>query len=473
MPRRTHVRRLKISCRGVIALDSYVACREARSSSKASAGRCSARLRSNHCPTRAMLQKESVGGVPACLLDPEPVREYERRVVELGDAAARRALGSEITLRWWLPVWWSSARSRLAPSTLAQYALQVRVRIEPYLGDLRVSEIDVAQLSVWLDQLRAAGHPDEQVARAQGVLSRCLHHAARRGLLPAGNPVHGLDSRPRKPRRRPRPLSPMQTEYLRLMLLTDTGRPGHALRGLRSAALVSLLAYGGLRPSEAMGAKVGNLDVGASGLWVSDVMSGEHRIDHTKTGQHRFLRLPGSAIEDLVLWIRTARLEDADGWLFPDRHGNVTRYTYPNWVDEIRRARVEVAARRPEWRAEFETLTPKTLRHTCASTRLRAGDPVAEVAADLGNSPAILLSWYTHEVRASRDAPVESLDSQISQARKELATPTAARRLVRMLRAPHRSRRPQRRRSPAASSELLLIGNRYSWGTGPDRPLRA
>ncbi|MDO8202110.1 tyrosine-type recombinase/integrase [Conexibacter sp. JD483] len=365
-------------------------------------------------------------------------------------------------MRWWLAVWWAMESQRLAPSTRAQYARQVRIRIEPYLGDVLLADVDVAELSVWLDRLRADGHPAQQVARAQTVLSGCLRHAARRGLLPAGDPMPRLGTRVRTRRRRPRPLSPSQTEYLRLVLMTDDGRRGHARRALRSATLVSLLAYGGLRPSEAMGAKVGHLDPAAGGIWVSDVMSAEHRVDQTKTGDHRFVRLVNAVIADLDLWIEFARLHDPAGWLFPNRDGNVTPRTYPNWVNEIRRSRESAAAGRPEWRTEFDVVTPKTLRHTCASTRLRAGEPVAEVAADLGNSPRILLRWYTHEVRASRDQPIEPLAQQIARARSDLAIDLLARRL---LLAPRRTKRSRRPRQHVAATGLALVGNRYRWET--------
>lgn len=402
--------------------------------------------------------------LPACLLDREAVREYETRIGAMGSAPARRSYGQDVTLRRWLAVWWSLDSVRLAPSTRLQYARQVRLRIDPYLGERLLRELDVAELAVWLDRLGSEGHAQLQVALSKTTLSTCLHAAAQRGLLPAGNPVPSLDPRPRSKLRRPRPLSPQQTEYLRLMLMTDDGRRGHPRRGLRSATLVSLLAYGGLRPSEAMGAKVGHVDPRWKGIWVSDVMSAEHRVYQTKTGEPRFVRLPVAALDDLALWIEVAGLKDPEGWLFPNRDGVVTPRTYPNWVNEVRRARVAIGLRRPEWRTEFDVLTPKTLRHSCGSCRVRTGEPVAEIAADMGHSVATLLHWYSHEVRASRDTPVEPFADQIERARREIASSAAARRLARIAGGPRKRRARRRSRSRAAApTGLVLVGNRYAW----------
>ncbi|MDW5595916.1 tyrosine-type recombinase/integrase [Conexibacter stalactiti] len=392
--------------------------------------------------------------------DLDAVRAYEDRVGTLGTAEARRGFGQELRLSRWIPVWWHHQAALLAPSTQRGYARQVRDRLLPYLGDALVVQLDVAALSLWVDLMRSDGHPAIQIHRARTVLSRCLHHAAQRGLLPQGNFIRLLDPLPRTPVRRPRPLSPEQTEHLRAALLADDGLRGHPRRGLRSATLVSVMAYGGLRPSEAMGAKRHHVDHAAGGIWVTDVMSTEHRIDQTKTGERRFARLPRHAMRDLELWISTGLVQPL-GWLFPNRFGEVTPNSYSNWVRSLGPLRAAMLAAHPDWRPEFERFSPGALRHTCASVRLRSGDPIAEVAVDLGHSAETLIRWYAHEVRASRGAPVEPLDQQIGRAREQIGTDFLARRLFHLL--DPNSRRRQKRTTPSAGAQLRLVGNRFVW----------
>lgn len=401
----------------------------------------------------------------ASVLDDEAACAYDKRVGALGSAEARRAFASDLRLRRWLPVWWRDAGLRLAPSTQGGYLRQIRLRILPHLGDLPLAELDAAAVALWLDLLRFEGSPDTQVQIAMSTLSSVLHHAAQRGLLPEGNAVRNVDPAPRKRLRKPRPLSPEQTECLRMVLMTDDGRRGHARRALRSATLVSLFAYGGLRPSEAMGAKAVHVDLNASGLWVRDTVSAEHRVDLTKTGDYRFARLPRAVLADLQRWMAAIGVE-GDDWLFPNVEGNVTASTYPTWGQEFRRARGVVRQARPECTREFDRVTPKTLRHSCASVRLRAGDPVAEIAADLGHSVDTLVRWYLHEIRASKGLPVVPVDEQIATARRQYKTDESSLLLARSVTGPSRRSRYRPRRPPAPPDQtaaLHLVGNRYEW----------
>jgi hypothetical protein len=168
---------------------------------------------------------------------------------------------------------------------------------------------------------------------------------------------------------------------------------------------------------------------------------------------------------DLEVWCSTG-LVGSRGWLFPNRFGEVTANTYPHWVQSLRRVRVQIISARPDWRAEFEHFSPRMLRHTCASVRLRSGEPFAEVAVDLGHSVRTLIQWYSHEVRASRGAPVEPIEQQIEHARKENGTDQLAQHLAHKV-TTRGGASADRRPRPPRGSHLRLVGNRFVWAGDP------
>jgi hypothetical protein len=67
-------------------------------------------------------------------------------------------------------------------------------------------------------------------------------------------------------------------------------------------------------------------------------------------------------------------------------------------------------------------MRPYELRHSCASLGIRVGEPLVEIASDLGHSTEMLLRRYTHIVRALRRHPVMSIDAQIAQALERFDT---------------------------------------------------
>ena len=116
------------------------------------------------------------------------------------------------------------------------------------------------------------------LALLQGVLRRAVEWR-RIGH----NPVKAVQKPKVRRQREVRPLSPLNVEQLRSVAAK---RRKH---GARDAALISLLAYAGLRPQEALALRWG--DVRELTLLVEKAADGQGGVKATKTGQARTVRL--------------------------------------------------------------------------------------------------------------------------------------------------------------------------------------
>jgi integrase len=168
--------------------------------------------------------------------------------------------------------WWEVHAPNLARATREAYEGAWEKLIEPRLGKLRLSEITPLALEQFMRSLLASGVGEASAEKVWVVLSSMLGRAEAWGWV-ARNPVRAA-RKPRKQnaRRVPRPLMPTDIEALRLQI----GQP--------DAALVSLLAYAGLRPGEALALQWG--DIGEHAIHISRSASfGEAK--GTKTGARR------------------------------------------------------------------------------------------------------------------------------------------------------------------------------------------
>ena len=183
-------------------------------------------------------------------------RKFDRkRDAENFDAKVRQAkqrgepmVSSSVTLSE-LTTEWAPRKSRnLEPKTAHWYARLFNDHIEPYLGDLKLAELRPSVLMDWQEQRLQDGAGPTAVRRAAMLLSQILDYAVLKELIPT-NHAAKLE-RPRKETvREHRILSPAEIERARSELYA-AGRVGDAI-------LVSVLAYAGLRPGEALGLRWG------------------------------------------------------------------------------------------------------------------------------------------------------------------------------------------------------------------------
>ena len=197
------------------------------------------------------------------------------------------------------------------------------------------------------------------------------------GRIPA-NPAASVRKPPVCRSRAVSPLPPAIVERIRGVLLAD-GR-------LRDATLVSVLAYAGPRPGEALALTWGHVR-NRTVLIEAAVSLGELR--DTKTGQRRMVALLAPLAQDLNEWRLACGRPADDELVFPDRRGRPwTADAYRNW-----RRRIYVPA---AVACGVTNPRPSDLRHSFVSLLIHEGRSVVEVARHAGHSPKMALGTYAH-----------------------------------------------------------------------------
>ena len=296
------------------------------------------------------------------------------------------------TLRNFAADWMGRRRAAgLSEATLTTNGLIFDKHLDPYLGGLRVGDLSPRRLDEWRRELEAAGASTYMLNRSKTLLGQILADARRLDFV-AVNAARGLPT-VRRRARRGKTAAPEQVEAMRASFL-EGGHLGHA-------TLISLLAYVGLRPREA-------LDL----CW--EMVDRDRLIlpaDLTKGRMARSPDVPRPVIADLGRWRLACGA--LGGLVFP-RPADGCRWTKVDWDNWRKRGFTKAAgnAGLRDWDTESESwvgdFRPYDLRHTCASLMIRAHVGPADVAAQLGTSLELVLiedrTSLTHEAIAGADA---------------------------------------------------------------------
>ena len=314
-----------------------------------------------------------------------------RRLGELGLLP-----GSQETLDEYVCQTWAQTHAvTLAPKTAKDYAGLYDVHIAPALGACKLVELTPEMISRWQAERIAAGAGRVAVLHALALLGSILQRAVESERI-ARNPARIVRKIKRAPRREVRPLAPVTVEKLR------------AASRDRDAALISVLAYAGLRPQEALALCWGH--VRDRTLLVERAVSlGE--LKDTKTRAHRTVRLLVPLLEDLQGWRQYSGRRAGDGvLLFPSAQGRPwTKVDWDNW----RRRAFDRAC----MAIGLKGARPYDLRHSFASLLLHEGRSVMYVARQLGHDARLTLSAYGHVIDELDDSPQIPAEDAIRAAR--------------------------------------------------------
>lgn len=127
----------------------------------------------------------------------------------------------------------------LAPKTRQHYANLYDFHLSPELGGLGLRDLRAERIARWQADRLAAGAGPVAFRQALDLLSSLLQRAVESERI-ATNPVRLVRRAPRPQREEVQPLAPATVETMR-----SAASP-------RDAMLLSVLAYAGLRPSEAL-----------------------------------------------------------------------------------------------------------------------------------------------------------------------------------------------------------------------------
>ena len=281
----------------------------------------------------------------------------------------------------------------------------VRHAPAPFLGSTELRALIPERISRWQTERLAAGAGRVAVRQALTLLGAIPQRAYESERI-RSNPARLVRKAPLPRTEEIRPLSPATIEKMRDYLLADGSEHPQ-----RDATLISVLAYAGLRPGEALALRWG--DVRDNTLLVQRALSLGDESD-TKTRAHRTVRLLTPLAQDLREWRMAAGRPGDRALIFAsDAGGPWSTTAYQSWRRRVFRRAVTAA--------DLEHARPYDLRHSFASLLLHEGRHVVYVARQLGHDARLTLTRYGHvmdelagaghidpesEIRAAREAPV-------------------------------------------------------------------
>ncbi|MEU6877945.1 site-specific integrase [Streptomyces sp. NPDC046712] len=290
------------------------------------------------------------------------------------------------------------------------------------LEDPRVLRDVQYRLSFKLDGSPAAGETSRRRRRA---LNTAVEYAIERKLL-VENPLAALKrvKASSSDRVDPRVLV-NKTQAAQLLAGVSYVGTWDRKKGRRLVAFFAAMYFAALRPSEAVGLRKSDCHLPETGwgtLTVRDThpVSGKQWTDsgerHDKRGlksreakDDRPVPIPPPLVAMLRAHIKefgTAK----DGRLFTnERFGLVGSSTYWRvWKD------ARQYALPPDLQASILGGRPYDLRHTCITTWLNAGVPVAEVARRVGNSPEVIHRVYEGCIYGQEDAMNKKIEQELN-----------------------------------------------------------
>jgi integrase len=320
-----------------------------------------------------------------------------KRRAQLGPLASTVMVSRMTLAEFMQDEWWPRyAVPNLKASTQRRYLEVWGAYLLPTLGSYQLRQIDTLLVEDLRTQLTTRGLGAASIVKAMNLLSGILKRAVVRQLIPA-NPVTMVD-KPKVPApAEPKPLSPASVERIRGRL-----RP-------RDAALVSLLAYGGLRPGEVMRARWGQL------------AERTLHVPPQKTSKARHVKLLSPLARDLAEWrLASGRPGDRE-LIFPceqiaqsRRRASIEwqRHDWQNWVQRIYQPAAEACGVSDDMRAY-------RLRGSFVSLLLWEGQSLTGVAKQAGHSVATLARHYAGVIEELEEQPRVPAAEAIRRAREE------------------------------------------------------
>jgi integrase len=296
-----------------------------------------------------------------------------RRTGELAALDAGKETLAEFGQEWWRLY----AEPNLAATTLRTYAALWDAHVLPRLGSLSLRELTPSVVTRFRLDLEANGVGRVSIAKTLTMLQGILQRACEWERI-TSNPVKSV----RKPAggrsRVVTPLTPDTVETLRGFLLDRSL--------IRDATLISVLAYAGLRPGEALALTWAHIRERTI-LVEAAVSMGV--VTETKTRRRRTVRLLPALAHDLAEWrLRAGRPNDAE-LVFPGHDGRPwSAAAWKNWHRRVFRPAMGAA--------RLAGARPYDLRHSFVSLLIAEGHNVDEVARQAGHSPKMALDTYAH-----------------------------------------------------------------------------
>lgn len=320
-------------------------------------------------------------------------REWRDRARRNRERGILEPLASKsLTLTAWTEQYVKARAGDWSPHTWRGYERILNTHILPYLGGYQLTQIRPALVAQWQQERLDSGAGRRSIAQARALLSSLFRHAIAQEFV-FSNPVEAIPA-PRVQRKIVSPLTPDEVERIRYHLI-ERGN-------LADATLVSVMAYAGLRPQEALALTYADIQDGS--LLISKKNIEGEIVPSTKNGQPRRVTLLAPVARDLQEWAEAEGQPGPNALVF-HRPRDLQPFGASSY-NKFRANRFTPAAKA----AGCPDATPYHLRHSFASLLVAGGSPLPEVAAQCGHDLATSVRHYMHLMGSlGEQSPAEAI----------------------------------------------------------------
>lgn len=316
---------------------------------------------------------------------------------------------SKMTVGQWLDIWASEYLGGVKPLTVISYTSQIRNRIKPALGAIRLDALNAHTIQSFYNNL---GKPKEDkpglspktVKNIHGILHKALQQAVMIGYI-RFNPTDAC-TLPRMQRREIKPLDEAESKSFL-----------QAIQGHRFETLFTVTLFTGMREGEVLGLLWECIDFEHGTIFIDKQLQREQ----VKGGRYIFAPLkndnartitPAPWVMQLLRSHRASQTEQrmkyADVWensglVFTDELGHhlAIHTVYKDFKA------IAVSIGRPD--ARFHDL-----RHSYAVAAIRSGDDIKTVQGNLGHATAAFtLDVYGHVTDQMKQESASRMESYI------------------------------------------------------------
>jgi len=311
----------------------------------------------------------------------------------------------DITVETYSKRWLAAMQLEIEPKTLRGYVQSFEASIIPFMGHMKIREVRVSDIKSLLRGKQSTGfgknknqaYAKNSIRLVKAAISSMLTDAVEEDGIISINPALQLSQRKKKnrlgvgvgPEANPLDWSQAEAFFSQAQQLEEDGRLPYRLRVMWTISYLT-----GIRPEEAYGLRIGDIDFSHNVLKVQRAIS-LGKVKTTKTTKDREVDLADDLLpllENFILFVKAeaaAHNWSEPYWLFPNAKGAPVQES-----DERRNrglfARVLSEAALPD------NFTPYDLRHSFASLLLSAGAPLLYVSQQMGHAkPTTTLNHYS------------------------------------------------------------------------------
>lgn len=353
------------------------------------------------------------------------VREkMQAAAVEIADG--KYIAPSKMTVGEWLDIWSGEYLNSVKQLTAESYKKNIRVRIKPALGSIKLSALSAVDVQKFYNALmrdgytvtRKNGRKDfidkplspKSIKNIHGTLHKALEKAVALGYIKYNPSDH-----PDLPRIEKTEIKPFDDEQINRFLA--------AIQGHQYETVYTVTLFTGLREAEILGLTWDCIDFERGTILVkqqlqqNETTAGKYALNSTKNSRWRTIA-PAEYVMKLLKQRRAEQIQDrfkaGGAWnnplnlVFTDKLGGClcAPTVYMNFK------RIAASIGLPE--ARFHDL-----RHTYAVNAIRSGDDIKTVQENLGHhTAAFTLDVYGHVTEQMKRDSAARMDAFISSLRE-------------------------------------------------------